>query len=207
MYNARYSFSDLDWFGGTEMTHPAFFMSMGNIGVAYFTIALAVHTFNTLVLRYRQSAWIGVPVIIVGWGIALAFSLVPLLPSIAVKKIVMYGPGEVTCGVQSVYAKEFFYHHILPVCTKLVVCRDCMADQILKIFITSLLSAILYSLIFLVLRGSLVFKGGVKINLNPAMRSRSGTSNVEEYHNFVLSIGKSMLWYVSGFILCKSANI
>jgi hypothetical protein len=91
-------------------------MSIGNFSGAYFTVALAVHTFNSLGLRYRQSAWVGILVVGVGWGLSLAFSLAPLSPSFAVKSVSMYGPGNLTCGVQSTRPTVLFLHHLLPVC-------------------------------------------------------------------------------------------
>ncbi|KAK0204679.1 hypothetical protein DFS33DRAFT_678920 [Desarmillaria ectypa] len=65
--------------------------------------------------------------------------------------------------------------------------------HLLPIFIASFFSAVLYSLIFLVLRGTLVIKGGVKLSLNPSERwsDKSG----ESYHRFIAGVARSMLWY------------
>jgi hypothetical protein len=88
-------------------------MSMGNIAGAYFTVAIAIHTFNSLVLRFRQSAWIGILVISIGWAVALSVSLIPLSP--ALEQGSMYGPGDLTCGVRSIHLQALFYHHLFPV--------------------------------------------------------------------------------------------
>lgn len=64
-----------------------------------------------------------------------------------------------------------------------------------KIFLASILSAILYSLIFLVLRGTLVIRGGLKINLDPHERWNGRIASGEEYHRFMASVARSMLWY------------
>lgn len=48
----------------------AFVMQVGNWASAYFTVAIAVHTFNSLVLKRRQSILISLPSIIIGWAIA-----------------------------------------------------------------------------------------------------------------------------------------
>ena len=93
----------------------AIFMSMGNISGAYFTVALSVHTFNSLVLQFRQSGWLGVLIIGCGWVFALVLALIPLSPTFASKSSAMYGPGEVSCGIQSMYPQILFYHHLLPV--------------------------------------------------------------------------------------------
>ena len=54
-----------------------------------------------------------------------------------------------------------------------------------------ILSALLYSIIFLVLRGTLVIKGGLKLSLDPNER---WDGNVKNYHRFVARIARSMLW-------------
>jgi hypothetical protein len=93
----------------------AIFMSMGNISGAYFTVALSVHTFNSLVLQFRQSGCVGFLIIGCGWVLALVLALIPLSPALASKSPAMYGPGEVSCGIQSMYSQILFYHHLLPV--------------------------------------------------------------------------------------------
>jgi hypothetical protein len=55
------------------------------------------------------------------------------------------------------------------------------------------MSAVLYSLIYLVLRGTLVIMGGLKIHLDPQQRW-SGHHMSEEYHRFMRAIARSMLW-------------
>jgi hypothetical protein len=90
-------------------------MSMGNISGAYFTVALSVHTFNSLVLQFRQSGCVGFLIIGCGWVLALVLALIPLSPALASKSPAMYGPGEVSCGIQSMYSQILFYHHLLPV--------------------------------------------------------------------------------------------
>lgn len=44
----------------------------GNFAMAYFTVIIGVHTFNTLVLKKPQSAWLCGGVLIVGWLSSLA---------------------------------------------------------------------------------------------------------------------------------------
>ncbi|KAG5653391.1 hypothetical protein H0H81_000778 [Sphagnurus paluster] len=71
--------------------------------------------------------------------------------------------------------------------------------QELQIFIASVVSAILYSLIFLVLRGTLNIKGGIKLTLDPYERKAAGAS--ENYHRFVARIARSMLWYPIAYVI------
>ena len=62
-----------------------------------------------------------------------------------------------------------------------------------QIFIASVLSAILYSVIYLVLRGTLNIKGGVTLILDPHERWAVGGVN-QDYHRFIARIARSMLW-------------
>lgn len=48
----------------------AFVMQVGNWASAYFTVVIAVHTFNSLVLKKRQSILISLPAITIGWAVA-----------------------------------------------------------------------------------------------------------------------------------------
>jgi hypothetical protein len=162
---------------GPMCTTQAVFMSIGNTSTAYFTVAIAVHSFNSLVLRYRQSTWAGLAIILVGWTFALSISFAPLSPLL--EKGAMYGPGDLTCGVQSIYIKALFYHHLLP------------------IFLASMLSVILYSLAFLVLRGTLIIRGGIRLNFDPNHR---WDADVDDIQGYFLAIAKSMLWYPVAYV-------
>jgi hypothetical protein len=63
----------------------------------------------------------------------------------------------------------------------------------MQIFLASVFSAVLYSVIFLVLRGTVSIKGGVALTLNPKERRVFGKAT-ENYHRFVARIARSMLW-------------
>lgn len=65
-----------------------------------------------------------------------------------------------------------------------------------KLFLASFLSVIVYSLIFLMLRGTIVFNAGLKIHFNPERRLRPHNETFEEYQRFVYSVARKMLWYV-----------
>lgn len=155
-------------------TAQATVMQFGNIAAAYFTVAIAVHTFNSLVLRKRQSLFIFGPAIALGWTLAAIISLLPLITK---SNGPLYGVSGLSCGVRAPFPRQMFFFHLLP------------------IFVASFLSAILYSLIFLVLRGSISFRGGVSFSLNRNER------NVDHYQRFVAGIAKSMLWYPAAYIL------
>ncbi|KAG7451044.1 uncharacterized protein BT62DRAFT_1071644 [Guyanagaster necrorhizus] len=158
---------------GGLCTSQAMVMQFGNVSTAYFTVSIAVHTFNSLVLRKRQSVAIYSVVISLGWILAGFIAALPLaLPQ---SHGPIYGEYNLTCGVRDKYPISQFLLHLLP------------------IFIASFFSAVLYSLIFLVLRGTLVIKGGVKLTLNP--NERWNGESGENYHRFIAGVARSMLWY------------
>ncbi|KAJ6577385.1 hypothetical protein B0H19DRAFT_910825, partial [Mycena capillaripes] len=169
---------------GSYCTTQAVVMQVGNFAGAYFTLAIGIHTFNSLVLARRQSVWICAITIAVGWVSAGALAAAPLYH----KTLALgpkYGISGLTCGIRDVYPQSLFFFHLLP------------------IFITSIMSALLYSLVFLVLRGTLVIRGGLKVRLDP--NERWG-GNVQSYHRFVARISRSMLWSYVLFLVPYSVT-
>jgi Mn2+/Fe2+ NRAMP family transporter len=69
-------------------------------------------------------------------------------------------------------------------------------DMLVKLFIASLIAVGFYALVFLIIRGSLVFRGGLKFNLDPEAR-RSTLYGHFESPEFIGAVAKSMLWYVA----------
>ncbi|EKM78676.1 hypothetical protein AGABI1DRAFT_128960 [Agaricus bisporus var. burnettii JB137-S8] len=152
----------------------AFIMQVGNWASAYFTVAIAVHTFNSLVLKKKKSMCISIPTMVMGWVIAVLVAIVPLLLHKAEGSI--YGPSGLSCGVRPAFPKDQFIFHLLP------------------IFVASILSAFLYSFVFLVQRGTLRVKGGLKLLFEP------GDADKDNYHRFMVKLAKSMLWYPIAYI-------
>ncbi|KAJ7746652.1 hypothetical protein B0H16DRAFT_1375950 [Mycena metata] len=163
---------------GTFCNVQAIVMQAGNYANAYFTVAIGIHTFNSLVLARRQSVWICVLTIAVGWLSAIAFAAAPTYTTPALGS--RYGVSGLGCGVRPVYPRSLFLFHLLP------------------IFITSVISAFVFSLIFLVLRGTLVVRGGLKFTLDP--NERWG-GNAQNYHRFVARIARSMLWFPIAYVI------
>lgn len=62
-----------------------------------------------------------------------------------------------------------------------------------KILLGSLLSAGLCSVAFLILRGSMSIKGGIKFVVDPTERWTVST-DPESYQRFVAKIARTMLW-------------
>ncbi|KAF9466546.1 hypothetical protein BDZ94DRAFT_1306142 [Collybia nuda] len=166
---------------GGLCTSQAILMQLGNWSTGYFTVTIAVHTFNSLVLRRRQSALICGSAITVGWITAAMLAAGPFIEPRLYRFGPAYGADGLSCGIRSVYLKAQFFFHLFP------------------IFVASVLSAILYSIIFLVLRGTLNIRGGVRLTLDPNERWVTG-GVTENYHRFVARIARSMLWYPIAYI-------
>ncbi|KII89761.1 hypothetical protein PLICRDRAFT_52927 [Plicaturopsis crispa FD-325 SS-3] len=166
---------------GVACDVQAVLMQIGSLSTAYFTIVTAVHTFTSLVLRTRQTVWVGATVATFGWILSLLAGFLPLvIPGASGPR---YGNSGFACGVRRVYPVLQFAFHLLP------------------IFVAAAVSAVLYSLIFLVLRGTLTFEGGFAINLNPHQRWSGRIGTYEEYHRFMGAIARSMLWYPFAYII------
>jgi hypothetical protein len=106
-------------------------MQIGNWASAYFTVTIAVHTFNSLILKKRQSVIICRTIIIIGWTIAtmtgIRFFLYPsaleyeTLGVAAVPFILphpeghIYGANGFACGIRDVYPRHQLFFHLLPV--------------------------------------------------------------------------------------------
>jgi len=114
----------------------------------------------------------------VGWMVSGTLASAPLFRTGSLGPT--YGISGISCGVRDVYPQALFFFHLLP------------------ILITSILSACLFSFIFLVLRGTLVIRGGLKLTLDPSER---WNGNVQNYHRFVARIARSMLWFPIAYIL------
>jgi len=167
---------------GTVCTTQAILSQIGNWATAYFTVVIAVHTFNSLVLRIRQSILVCTATICVGWILASLLAGGPFFNPRAYKFGTPFGANGLSCGIRPVYLKAQFFFHLFP------------------IFLASVLSAILYSVIFLILRGTLNIKGGISLIFDPNERWVVGKVT-ENYHRFVARVARSMLWYPVVYII------
>jgi len=154
-----------------------FLMQFGNVSLAYFTAAISLHTFNSLVLRNRQSVAVYSVAILFGWIVAGILSALPFM--LPMPNGTIYGVSGLSCGLRQEYPKTQFLLHLLP------------------IFFTATVSVILFALTFLVLRGTLVIRGGVKLHFSPGER---WNVRLASYHKYVGGIAKSMIWYPIAYI-------
>ncbi|ETW82875.1 hypothetical protein HETIRDRAFT_38489, partial [Heterobasidion irregulare TC 32-1] len=164
---------------GTLCIAQAVLTGMGGFGSAYFIVAMGVHTFNTLVLRHRQPNWLIAAFLMLG-----LIGMIAIGPSSAsnIKSGPVYGSAGAMCAITESYPTLRLILRLLPM------------------FTAALLSTVIYSLIFLILRGTLVINGGLRLNLDAPSRWTTHDS-VEGYQRFLNSIARSMLWYRISFVL------
>jgi hypothetical protein len=105
----------------------------------------------------------------------------------------LYNVDGLTCDISKAYEVAHMFLYFLPVRFLRPGRSACPYDP-KKLFLALLLSAIIYSLIFLMLRGTLAINGGLKIHIDPERRSRLLCGNFEEYQRFVYSVARTMLW-------------
>ncbi|KAI0292138.1 hypothetical protein BC826DRAFT_453406 [Russula brevipes] len=167
---------------GPSCTAQGALRQIGQFGSFFFIVAMGIHTFNTLVLHNRQPQWLGIVVTFVGWSSAILIGVAPLSNSSRVSGPLYYIDGF-TCGISKAYQVSHMLLYFLP------------------LFLACLLSAIVYSLVFLMLRGTLVLNGGLRIHfgLERKLRLRNGT--FEEYQRFIVSVSRTMLWLPISFVL------
>lgn len=181
-------------------------MQLSNWAAGYFTVTIAVHTFNSLVLRVRQSVLVCSVTITIGWSLALlmgssyASAYHATLSDIGQQHLYRsFSPGKVgrcmvLMGFLVVFSMSFHKTSSSSTFFRFVTfCPTRSLSHCLQIFIASILSAILYSIVFLVLRGTLVIKGGLKLTLDPHERWSAGGVSAN-YHRFIARIARSMLW-------------
>ncbi|KAI0366283.1 hypothetical protein BV20DRAFT_658308 [Pilatotrama ljubarskyi] len=155
-------------------------MQIGDAGGAYFTGAIAIHTFNTLVLRNKLPGWVCLAATVWGWLVAVLLAAAPTWVSNTVLGPI-YGLNGLSCGIAVKWSLLALLLHVLP------------------IMVGSAVSVIFFTLVFLVLRGTLTIKNGIKFNLNRQHRWSMSSITTIEYQRFIAAIARSMLWYPFAF--------
>ncbi|KAI0951422.1 hypothetical protein AcW1_008470 [Taiwanofungus camphoratus] len=168
---------------GSLCTAQAVLGEISDVANAYFTGAISIHAFNTLVCHNRMPIWVCVAAVGLGWVLAIVVGLFPLAVSSQALGPV-YGYDGLSCGISLEYPALQVVLSLVPV------------------FLSAIVSMVFFVLIFLILRGTLVIKGRLKINVDPEVRwsiiNTSGSSR--EYHCFVIAVVKTMLWYPIAFV-------
>ncbi|KAH9989004.1 hypothetical protein BJV77DRAFT_714823 [Russula vinacea] len=129
---------DINWIrgggvkAGSSCTAQGSLKQIGQYASFFFIVAMGIHTFNTLVLRNRPPQWLGIVVTLVGWGSALLIGVAPVLIS-SNPNGPFYNIDSLTCVISKSYEVVHMFLYFLP------------------LFLASLLSAIIYSLIYLLM--------------------------------------------------------
>ncbi|KAH9925459.1 hypothetical protein B0H21DRAFT_826639 [Amylocystis lapponica] len=155
---------------------------VSDIANAYFVGTIAIHSFNTLVLRNRLSVWVCGSIVAFGWLLSI---IVGVLPSVADGSSgPIYGYNGLYCGISEVYTTAQVILRLVPIC------------------LAALVSAVFYVLVYLILRGSLVINDGVKFNLDHEARKSVVVASGDslEYRHFIGTIVRSMLWYPVAYV-------
>ncbi|OSX59101.1 hypothetical protein POSPLADRAFT_1060187 [Postia placenta MAD-698-R-SB12] len=174
---------------GSLCTAQGALTELANTATAYFTAAIAVHVFNSLVCHHKLPAWFCGFAVVSGWVISLIISVIPLM----IKNAPMgpiYAFGGISCGISKYYPAVRVLFRLIPV------------------FFAIVISIVFYFMIYLILRGTLDIQQGLHINLREDMRM-SIMSNCERapgYRKFIVAVVKSMIWYpgVYGFLSLPS---
>ncbi|KAF8501402.1 hypothetical protein F5888DRAFT_1671977 [Russula emetica] len=179
---------DINWISGggvkagTSCIAQGSMRQIGEYASFFFIVAMGIHTFNTLVLRNRPPHWLGIVVTATGWVSAVIIGVAPVSVTSEVNGP-FYNSDGLTCDISRSYGVAHMCLYFLP------------------LFLASFLSVILYSLIFLTLRGTIVFNAGLRIHINPERRLRPRNDTFEEYQRFVYSVARTMLWLPISSIL------
>ncbi|EIW84202.1 hypothetical protein CONPUDRAFT_29572, partial [Coniophora puteana RWD-64-598 SS2] len=148
----------------------AVFMQIGTWATSYFTIAIALHTCNSLIFGVARTRWLSRVVISLGWAISIVAGIAPF------SNDAIYGPAGAICGVTHGFSQYTFVLEALP------------------LILGDVASGVLYSTIFLVHRGNLRVKGGLRFFKTSSSR-RSALEDIEEYQSFIGAVASTLLWY------------
>ncbi|KAI0090251.1 hypothetical protein BDY19DRAFT_1047449 [Irpex rosettiformis] len=165
---------------GGLCTSQATLSQIADVAGAYFTGAIAVHTFTSLVLKYRLPLWVVSGLVLGGWAIAIILAIFPIGTQTRLGPF--YTVNGLTCDISPQYPLFETVIHLVP------------------IFIAAIVAAIFYSLVFLILRGTIAIHGGLKLNLDYEAR-RSTMYDNHEYPRFIAAIARSMLWYPVAYVV------
>ncbi|KZV74596.1 hypothetical protein PENSPDRAFT_681782 [Peniophora sp. CONT] len=173
---------------GSTCNSQGVFSQIGEFATAYFIVVMGIHTFITLVLRTHHAAWFVLSSIIVGWVAAVIIAAAPV-SVFSTSLGPLYGFVVIDCGISRAYPVAHILLYFIP------------------LFLSAFTSVIIYSLIFLVLRGNITVNGGLKFHMVAQGNSwRSRDSSVERYMRFVRSVAKSMIWFPVAFMVCIIPN-
>jgi len=157
---------------------------VGSTGMAMMSLAIAVHTFCVLVLRWRAPKYISKLVVAAIWAFT---ALVVGIPYHSHRKERYFGEAGYWCFIRRGFKKEQ------------------LISEYIWVWMAALLMAILYLIMFFVLRGWFIVDNGVYWHKN--YRPRHGDVKPEEEtqdERDSKAIAYMMLYYPAVYIVCIS---
>lgn len=107
----------------------------------------------------------------------------------------IYGNIGFECGITVQYPVAHFLLQSLPVSQSLIS-PGIGLSFFFQSFLSAFVSAVAYSAVFLVLRGTLVMNGGMRLQLNAEQRWLGMSGPLVDYRHFVNALSRRLLWCV-----------
>ncbi|KAI0028859.1 hypothetical protein K488DRAFT_89323 [Vararia minispora EC-137] len=161
---------------------------IGDLATAYFVVALGFHVLITLALRTYHPWWVVMTSVVFGWSASVLIAAGPA--SIDSRSLgPVYGFVTLSCNITRAYPLAHIFVYFVP------------------LFFLSFASTVIYSVIFLTLRGNITVNGGFKFYMRPKGPNwRSANSSVQQYKRFIHAVARSMLWFPAAFMFCVIPN-
>lgn len=105
-----------------------------------------------------------------------------------------YGIQEMSCGLSRRWPLLSTGLHLVPVCFILHTNCQHVLNMTAKLLLVSVVSVIFYTMVFLILRGTLTIKNGLKLNFDRSNRWSMSSVTTVEYQRFIAAVARSMLW-------------
>ncbi|TDL25594.1 hypothetical protein BD410DRAFT_600712 [Rickenella mellea] len=166
---------------GPLCTTQASLIQIGDFAGAYFTSAMSIHTFITLVLKKRSPIWVTSIFIAIGWISSIFMGTLIQAVSHPGQNPHL-GNAGLWCWIDSEYPLARFLLHCFP------------------IILAAMVSVIMYSLVFLCLRGTIAVGEGNGLSLSlHGLGNR--VNNRDYYSSFLAAVARGIIWYPIAFIL------
>ncbi|KAF8149493.1 hypothetical protein B0H34DRAFT_189084 [Crassisporium funariophilum] len=170
---------------GSLCTAQAVLKQIGIVGVAMTSLAIAVHTFSILVLRWKAPRHISKYVVL---GVWIFTALVIGIPNAIHRNEKYYGPTGYWCWI----VPEFKTEQIV--------------TEYLWVWIAGFSMAILYTIMFLVIRGWFIIDNGIHWHKTYEPVQEGAWEPETEEDKETKLIANSMLFYPAVYIFCVFPN-
>ncbi|KAG8863377.1 hypothetical protein FRB96_008869 [Tulasnella sp. 330] len=178
------SIISLDWIldgyvhAGTACSAQAIFFQFGNVGSALWSLAIATHTFALLFLRFPVSGMACLVTFVGVWVITAG--IVAIGPAVIQNDT--QGPFHGLSGTWCWITEEYTGSRL--------------GLEYFWLFFSAFFSFVLYTLVFLRLRGNiLVANGSIQFRFVERDHAWTGSAERETVESQVLNVARQMLWY------------